>query len=200
MCLEGGDRLTARLLGPAGSIDADISDFGDGTYRMAFVVPRTGEWKVYLAVNGVENTKSATSFIAKQGGLTAKQLMLVPADKRDEYTAGDESEFYIQAIDYESGGLHVNGNEAICLRLIAPSGLATIVSLRLSKDKARYSAHIIWPEVGAHSLIAALNGEPIVGSPLSAVVKPAQVHASSCKITGVGSTRAVAGERASFTI
>lgn len=200
VCLEGGDRLTARLLGPAGSIDADISDFGDGTYRMAFVVPRTGEWKVYLAVNGVENTKSATSFIAKQGGLTAKQLMLVPADKRDEYTAGDESEFYIQAIDYESGGLHVNGNEAICLRLIAPSGLATIVSLRLSKDKARYSAHIIWPEVGAHSLIAALNGEPIVGSPLSAVVKPAQVHASSCKITGVGSTRAVAGERASFTI
>ena len=60
VCLEGGDRLTARLLGPAGSIDADTSDFGDGTYRLSFVVPRAGEWKVFLAVNGVENPKPAT--------------------------------------------------------------------------------------------------------------------------------------------
>jgi hypothetical protein len=42
VCLEGGDRLTARLLGPAGSIDADTTDFGDGTYRLTFVVPSSG--------------------------------------------------------------------------------------------------------------------------------------------------------------
>jgi len=200
VCLEGGDRLTARLLGPAGSIDADTSDFGDGTYRLSFVVPRAGEWRIFLAVNGVENPKPATSFVASQGGLTSKQLMLIPADKRDEYMVGSESEFFIQSIDYEVGGLEVNGHEAICLRLIAPSGLSTIVPLRLTKDKARYRANIMWPEVGSHSLIAALNGETIVGCPFSVQTAAAQVYVPGCKMTGAGSTKAIAGERASFIV
>ena len=200
VCLEGGDRLTARLLGPAGSIDADTSDFGDGTYRLSFVVPRAGEWKVFLAVNGVENPKPATTFIAGQGGLTSKQLMLIPADKRDEFIVGSESIFYIQSLDYEIGGLEVNGHEAVCLRLITPSGLSTIVPLRLTKDKARYQAVVVWPEVGAHSLVAALNGEVIVGCPYSVQAAAAQVSLPGCKITGTGSTKAVAGERATFNI
>jgi hypothetical protein len=200
VCLEGGDRLTARLLGPAGSIDADTTDFGDGTYRLTFVVPRAGEWRVYLAVNGVENPKPSTSFVASQGGLTSQQLMLVQADKRDEFVVGAESDFFIQSIEYELGGLSVSGHEAICLRLIAPSGLSTIVPLRLTKDKSRYTATILWPEVGPHTLIAALNGETVVGCPWTANTSAAEVYLPGCKITGAGATKAVAGERASFIV
>ena len=200
VCLEGGDRLTARLLGPAGSIDADTTDFGDGTYRLTFVVPRAGEWRVYLAVNGVENPKPSTSFVASQGGLTSQQLMLVQADKRDEFVVGAESDFFIQSIEYELGGLSVSGHEAICLRLIAPSGLSTIVPLRLTKDKSRYTATILWPEVGPHTLIAALNGQTIVGCPWTANTSAAEVYLPGCKITGAGATKAVAGERASFIV
>lgn len=200
VCLEGGDRLTARLLGPAGSIDADVSDFGDGTYRLTFVAPRAGEWKIYLAVNGVENTKAATTFVAKQGGLNANQLMLVQADKRDEFMVGFESEFFIQSVDFESGGLAVNGTEAICMRLISPSGLSTIVPLRLTKDKARYCASVIWPEVGPNSLIAALNGDVIVGCPFAVNIKTSQVYVPGCKFSGKGVNKAIAGEKSTFII
>lgn len=200
VCLEGGDRLTARLLGAAGSIDADVSDFGDGTYRLVFVVPRSGEWKIYLAVNGVENPKPSTSFIASQGGLTSKQLMLIPADKRDEFIVGAESEFFIQSIDHELGGLEVSGQEALCLRLIAPSGVSTIVPLRLTKDRSRYRASIMWPEVGSHSLVAALNGEIIVGCPFVARTSASEVYLPGCKTNGAGASGAVAGERSSFTL
>ena len=200
VCLEGGDRLTARLVGPAGSIDADVSDFGDGTYRLVFVVPRSGEWRIFLAVNGVENPKPATSFMANQGGLTSKQLILIPADKRDEFIVGAESEFFIQSIDYEQGGLEVSGHEALCLRLISPSGVSTIIPLRLTKDRARYRAAIIWPEVGSHSLIGALNGDLIVGCPFVVKTIAADVFLPGCKTTGAGASLAVAGERASFIL
>ena len=200
VCLEGGDRLTARLIGPAGSVDADVSDFGDGTYRLVFVVPRSGEWRIFLAVNGVENPKPATSFMANQGGLTSKQLILLPADKRDEFIVGAESEFFIQSIDYEQGGLEVSGHEALCLRLISPSGVSTIVPLRLTKDHARYRASIIWPEVGSHSLIGALNGDIIVSCPFIVKTIAADVFLPGCKTTGSGASSAVAGDRASFVL
>ena len=47
--------IEVRLLGPAGSVDADVADFGDGTYGLSFTVPRAGDWRVQLAVNGEEN-------------------------------------------------------------------------------------------------------------------------------------------------
>ena len=75
-CLEGGDNVMVRLLGPAGATDADVVDYGDGTYGLAFTVPRAGEWRAHVAVNGVENPAPLARFAAVQGRLNAGQLTL----------------------------------------------------------------------------------------------------------------------------
>jgi filamin len=72
-CLEGGDQVLVRMLGPAGSVDADVVDYGDGTYGLTFTVPRAGEWRAHLAVNGDENPNPVARFTAAQGRLTANQ-------------------------------------------------------------------------------------------------------------------------------
>ena len=75
-CLEGGDQVMVRLLGPAGSVDADVVDYGDGTYGLSFSVPRAGTWRAHLAVNGGENPTPVAEFVASQGVLAANQVAL----------------------------------------------------------------------------------------------------------------------------
>ena len=94
----------------------------------------------------------------------------------------------------------VGGREPICLRLLSPSGVSTNVPLRLSKDRTRYRASVRWPEVGSHVLVASLNGDPLVGSPLTVAIGAADVHLPVCKISGAGAGKCRAGERTQFTV
>ena len=215
-CLEGGDQMMVRLLGPAGSVDADVADYGDGTYGLAFTVPRAGEWRAHVAVNGAENPAPLARFTARQGRLTANQMTVKVSNagagaaaavsdfRRGTITAtprvGDETIVYVQALDYEISGREVSGREPVCLRLLSPSGVSASVPLRLSKDNARFRASVRWPEVGPHVLVASLNGDALVGSPAQVSVVAADVHLPVCKVTGAGASRCRAGERAQFTV
>ena len=213
-CLEGGDQVMVRLLGPAGSVDADVFDYGDGTYGLTFAVPRPGEWRAHLAVNGDENPTPVAKFTASQGRLTANQVTLKLAGTHgggeeawggggssgSSPHVGAESTVYIQALDYEVAGREVGGREPICLRLLSPSGVSANVPLRLSKDRARFRAKVRWPEVGPHVLVASLNGDAVVNSPLQVSVVAADVHLPVCKVTGGGSSRCRAGERTQFMV
>jgi filamin len=113
---------------------------------------------------------------------------------------GAETTVYIQALDYEVAGREVAGREPICLRLLSPSGVSANVPLRLSKDRARFRATVRWPEVGNHVLVASLNGDAVVGSPLQVSVVAADVHLPVCKVSGNGSSKCKAGERTQFSI
>ena len=235
-CLEGGDRVMVRLLGPAGATDADVVDYGDGTYGLAFTVPRAGEWRAHVAVNGAENPTPLARFTAVQGRLTAGQMCLkvvatqggVTSDAfalgsgvglgRDALGAnvgfgtdggaksavapavGVETTVYIQALDFELSGREVGGREPVCLRLLSPSGVSANVPLRPSKDRSRFRATVRWPEVGEHTLVASLNGDPVVGSPTRVSVVAADVHLPVCHISGPGAGKCVAGERARFVV
>ena len=215
-CLEGGDQVMVRLLGPAGSVDADVADYGDGTYGLAFTVPRAGEWRAHVAVNGAENPAPLARFTARQGRLTANQMTVKVSNagagaaaavsdfRRGTITAtprvSDETIVYVQALEYEISGREVSGREPVCLRLLSPSGVSASVPLRLSKDNARFRASVRWPEVGPHVLVASLNGDALVGSPAQVSVVAADVHLPVCKVTGAGASRCRAGERAQFTV
>ena len=220
-CLEGGDQVMVRLLGPAGSVDADVVDYGDGTYGLTFTVPRAGEWRAHVAVNGAENPAPLARFTAAQGRLTANQMTVKVSSAGAGVNAGAVSDFhrgggagsvavaphvgnetvvYVQALDYEIAGREVSGREPICLRLLSPSGVSANVPLRLSKDNARFRASIRWPEVGRHVLVASLNGDALVGSPVQVTVVAADVHLPVCKVSGAGASRCRAGERTQFTV
>ena len=171
-CLEGGDQVMVRLLGPAGSVDADVVDYGDGSYGLSFAVPRGGVWRAHLAVNGGENPEPVAEFTASQGVLAANQtcLRLQGAHEYDGGVrpgggsssaprAGSETTVYVQALDYDVSAREVSGQETVCLRLLSPSGVSAHVPLRLAKDGARFTARVRWPEVGKHVLVASLNGD-----------------------------------------
>jgi flagellar motility protein MotE (MotC chaperone) len=212
-CLEGGDQVMVRLLGPAGSVDADVVDYGDGSYGLSFAVPRGGVWRAHLAVNGGENPEPVAEFTASQGVLAANQtcLRLQGAHEYDGGVrpgggsssaprAGSETTVYVQALDYDVSAREVSGQEPVCLRLLSPSGVSAHVPLRLAKDGARFTARVRWPEVGKHVLVASLNGDAVVGSPAQVDVVAADVHLPACKVTGVGSSKCVAGERTRFVV
>ena len=157
-CLEGGDQVMVRLLGPAGSVDADVVDYGDGTYGLSFSVPRAGTWRAHLAVNGGENPDPVAEFVASQGVLAANQvaLRIVHAQSGDDdFTprgnlgnskgavsqaprAGTETIVHVQALDHDVSGREVSGAEPVCLRVLSPSGVSANVPLRLAKDGARF--------------------------------------------------------------
>ena len=219
-CLEGGDQVMVRLLGPAGSVDADVVDYGDGTYGLSFSVPRAGTWRAHLAVNGGENPDPVAEFVASQGVLAANQvaLRIVHAQSGDDdFTprgnlgnskgavsqaprAGTETIVHVQALDHDVSGREVSGAEPVCLRMLSPSGVSANVPLRLAKDGARFHARVRWPEVGRHVLVASINGDAVVGSPSHVDVVAADVHLPSCVVTGPGASGCVAGERTRFVV
>ena len=191
-CLEGGDQVMVRLLGPAGSVDADVADYGDGTYGLAFTVPRAGEWRAHVAVNGAENPAPLARFTARQGRLTANQ-MTVKVSNVGAGAAAAVSGFPSRDNHRDAArqrrdnrvrpGARVRNlrsrGERPRARLPSPSlpsGVSASVPLRLSKDNARFRASVRWPEVGPHVLVASLNGDALVGSPAQVSVVAADVH------------------------
>ena len=95
-CLEGGDRVLARLFfvpteedpddaddarherrgGAPPPADADVVDHGDGTYGLEFSLPRPGTWSMYVNVNGESRDGAIATFAASQGNLTRTTMTL----------------------------------------------------------------------------------------------------------------------------
>ena len=52
------------------------------------------------------------------------------------------------------------------MHLITPSGASHTLSAGFAERGSRYRAAVRWWEVGRHEIIATINGDPVVGSPL----------------------------------
>ena len=57
-----------------------------------------------------------------------------------------------------------------------------------------------WWEIGRHEIVATINGEPVVGSPLVVEVDAQDVSLPMCRLSGAGLAGAVAGERAMILV
>ena len=197
-CHGGGDQVDLVLQGPTGARASavDVVDHGDGTYGCVFVAPAAGRWIVQAVVNGRVAKESTAEVIATYGPLKASDCVLRPGPGMGERaTCGTSRDVYLQALEYDTTGRGMSGQEAVAMHLITPSGTSHTLSPSFAERGSRYRAQARWWEVGRHEIVAAVNGEAVVGSPLVIEVDAQEVSLPMCRLSGPGLSGAVAGER-----
>ena len=215
--LEGGDNVEIILKSDdyveGLEVEATVEDHADGTYSVRFILPKSGKWTANLKcwADGEKKPDLSIrmpfkSFVAGADGVIdclrgkVNALTLKCLESKPMFYVGAETAFTLQSTDFDASQREVGGKEAVCARLLSPSGVSSIVPLKLTNDKIRYRAVVRWPEVGRHTLFANLDGEPLVGSPFICDVKPAEICLPLSEITGSGKSECVAGKRSSFII
>ena len=168
-CHAGGDQVDLALQGPTGARASavDVVDHGDGTYGCAFVLPQAGRWIVQAVVNGRVAKESTAEVMATYGPLQASDVVLRPGPGVGERaTCGAVRDVYLQALEYDSTGRGMSGQEAVSVHLLTPSGASHALAAGFAERGSRYRASVRWWEVGRHEIVATVNGDPVVGSPL----------------------------------
>ena len=202
-CHAGGDQVDLALQGPTGARASavDVVDHGDGTYGCAFVLPQAGRWIVQAVVNGRVAKESTAEVMATYGPLQASDVVLRPGPGVGERaTCGAVRDVYLQALEYDSTGRGMSGQEAVSVHLLTPSGASHALAAGFAERGSRYRASVRWWEVGRHEIVATVNGDPVVGSPLVVEVDAQEVSLPMCRLSGTGLAGAVAGERAVILI
>ena len=198
-CHAGGDQIDLALQGPTGTRTSavDVIDHGDGSYGCSFVCPTAGRWIVQAVVNSRVAKESTVEVIATYGPLQASDCVLRPGPGVGERaTCGAVRDVYLQALEYDSTGRGMSGQEAVSVHLLTPSGASHALAAGFAERGSRYRASVRWWEVGRHEIVATVNGEPVVGSPLVVEVDAQEMSLPMCRLSGQGLAGAVAGERA----
>ena len=94
----------------------------------------------------------------------------------------------------------MSGKEACSVHLIAPSGASHTLAVSFAERGARYKASREVVGSWRHEIVATINGEPIVGSPLIVDVEAQNLSLPMCRLSGPGLQGAVAGEKATILI
>ena len=202
-CHGGGDQVDLVLQGPTGvrASAVDVVDHGDGSYGCVFVCPMAGRWIVQAVVNGRVAKESTQEIIATYGPLQANDCVLRAGPGMGErVTCGVTRDVYLQALEYDSTGRGMSGQEAVSMHLVTPSGASHTLSAGFAERGSRYRAPVRWWEIGRHEIVATINGEPVVGSPLVVEVDAQDVSLPMCRLSGAGLAGAVAGERAMILV
>ena len=154
-CHGGGDQVDLVLQGPTGARASavDVVDHGDGTYGCVFVAPAAGRWIVQAVVNGRVAKESTAEVIATYGPLKASDCVLRPGPGMGERaTCGTSRDVYLQALEYDTTGRGMSGQEAVAMHLITPSGTSHTLSPSFAERGSRYRAQARWWEVGRHEI------------------------------------------------
>ena len=202
-CHGGGDQVDLVLQGPTGSRASavDVVDHGDGSYGCVFVCPMAGRWIAQAVVNGRVAKESTQEVIATYGPLRANDCVLRAGPGMGErVTCGSTRDVYLQALEYDSTGRGMSGQEAVSVHLVTPSGASHTLTAGFAERGSRYRAAVRWWEIGRHEIVATINGEPVVGSPLVVEVDAQEVSLPMCRLSGAGLAGAVAGERAMILV
>ncbi|CAL6286735.1 unnamed protein product [Bathycoccus prasinos] len=223
-CHGGGDRVDLSIISSGGnkSTCLDVHDHGDGSYTAEFVVPTAGRYTCSAVVNGKVAKESTVELIATYGPVSASGCILrvAPGVEHSKHvdrvagligagnnndnvvidTCGSLRDIYVQSLEFEATGRGMSGKEACSVHLIAPSGASHTLAVSFAERGARYKASARWWEVGRHEIVATINGEPIVGSPLIVDVEAQNLSLPMCRLSGPGLQGAVAGEKATILI
>ena len=134
----------------------DVVDHGDGSYRCAFVCPQAGRWIVQAVVRAraKESTAEVLACRPLQGGVVLRPGRVVGAPPAAPCAT------YLQALEYDSTGRGMSGQEAVSVHLLTPSGASHALAAGFAERGEADRASVRWWEVGRHEIVAAVNGEP----------------------------------------
>jgi hypothetical protein len=147
----GGEDVQVKIVGPKGeTIPAEITDNGDGTYKVAYRPTGPGKHVITPTVRD-ENVKNAPFTVDVKAGASAGHSFV------EGFT------FKIRAVDTR-GENRKDGGDDFKVEINGPDGLVQGVTVQDLKDGS-YLVSYSLPKSGEYNVNATINGEHIKGSP-----------------------------------
>ena len=223
-CHGGGDRVDLSIISSGGnkSTCLDVHDHGDGSYTAEFVVPTAGEVHVFRGsqresrerIHGridcyLRSSFSIWVYFTRCTGCGAfetcrsRRRVDWRGNNNDNIvidTCGLLRDIYVQSLEFEATGRGMSGKEACFRAFNRPFWCFAHVGCFFCRERRSLQSLRGWWEVGRHEIVATINGEPIVGSPLIVDVEAQNLSLPMCRLSGPGLQGAVAGEKATILI
>lgn len=153
---EGGDPFEVKVNGPSGPVPAQLTDNGDGTYRVDYQPDVAGPHTVDVDMAGKPIKGSTFHVDIKPGAFAGTSTI-------ENFT------FTIRTKD-KRGAFVNEGGEDVKVTITAPSGADVPVSLKDNNNGSLTVSYKLPGESGGYTVAVLLNGENIVGSPFTQTV------------------------------
>jgi len=153
---EGGDPFEVKIQGPEGPVDAQVTDNGDGTYRVDYEPTAAGKHDIDVDLEG-KPIKGSTFHVDIKPGAWAQNSTI------ENFT------FSIRMKD-KRGAFVNEGGEDVKVKVTAPSGQDVPVNVRDNNNGSLTVSYKLPEETGDFAVEILLNGEHIVGSPFTQTV------------------------------
>ena len=172
----GGDYVDGFLDGPHGQAErpASVHDHGNGTYTMTCSLGAVGEWVLRVLVNGQGEHRYRITIQYGDARAATVSLALEDSDaKRGVVQEGALSTVTVQPHDQTITDRRLRGDEAVMVRLTAPSGTTVCVPLQYAPETGSLSGPVAWVEPGTYVVTGLLDREHLINSPLTVQCLPA---------------------------
>eukprot|EP00732_Lithocolla_globosa_P000182 Lithocolla_globosa_v1_NODE_41_length_8221_cov_7.943914.p1 type:complete len:1401 gc:universal NODE_41_length_8221_cov_7.943914:4208-6(-) len=187
-----GAKVTGALRGVS-SIDSTVTDNHDGTYALAFTPTATGMYTLNVEVEEGEPVGSPAAVRVTSGPPDAPKTTASGGGLNKAVAGGLAS---VTVSPNDTYGNPANPTAKVEAKLEGPD--SCVADVAVNEDD--YSLTYTPTKAGEYKLHVTLDGNPIDQSPFPVVVLPGAAAGKDAKVEGEGSSKAVSGEEATFTV
>eukprot|EP01127_Copromyxa_protea_P008945 TRINITY_DN206_c0_g1_i1.p1 TRINITY_DN206_c0_g1~~TRINITY_DN206_c0_g1_i1.p1 ORF type:complete len:754 (-),score=220.15 TRINITY_DN206_c0_g1_i1:24-2285(-) len=154
---EGGDPFEVKIQGPDGEVPAQVTDNGDGTYRVDYEPKTAGPHNIDVDLNGKPIKGSTFKVVIKPGAWAEKSTV-------------EDFNFTIRTKDKRGAFLSIFGGDDVKAKITSPSGQDVPTKVKDNRDGSFTVSYKLPAETGSFAVEVLLNGEHIVGSPFTQII------------------------------
>eukprot|EP00698_Gefionella_okellyi_P019273 TRINITY_DN5888_c0_g1_i1.p1 TRINITY_DN5888_c0_g1~~TRINITY_DN5888_c0_g1_i1.p1 ORF type:complete len:5059 (-),score=1335.09 TRINITY_DN5888_c0_g1_i1:98-15274(-) len=191
----GGDHFDVSVVAEKVTIDARVTDNGDGTYTAFYALPYAGPAQLRISLAGKAIRDSPFSVQIAPSHTSGGRCIVT--DITSLCPAGTTSSFNIIAHDQFGNKRPTGGDEfTVSLRSASAGSLQGDVT---DNSNGSYSVNYTLTTAGQYELLVMLKGMPISAA-VPVLVQPGPADANSCVVLGAGARDFVAGQEATFVV
>jgi hypothetical protein len=188
---SGGIDGFASLAAGKRKIPAKTIDNNDGTCTLTLVCNEAGRHAISVCANKKDIVGSPLLLEVVSAPVCASQCSAEGRGLEPGLQAGQSASFVVRTAD-QYGNERRSGGERVLVTVQGPAPVATSVH---DNADGTYAVQYTCTHTGLYHCTVLVNGSAIRDSPFSVDVGASAVHVPSCKVTGDGLSRCIAGQR-----